>query len=63
MSTDRGIDSQVLDAQRRNLARMSDDKLRREWRLVTGFSERPAIREAYISQMASELARRGLGQE
>jgi hypothetical protein len=49
-------------AQRRNIERMTDDDLQREWRLVTRFPERPPIREAYIAAMADEFARRGLAQ-
>lgn len=56
-------DARVLDAQRRNLAAMSDTKLSREWHLVTGFPERPPIRVAYIGQMYGEFARRGLPQQ
>jgi len=55
-------DARVIDAQRRNIERMPDSKLRSEWRAVTGFPERPPIRETYIAQMADELARRGLAQ-
>jgi hypothetical protein len=55
-------DAGVIEAQRLNLGRMPERKLRREWFLVTGFPERPPIRETYITQMRDEFARRGLAQ-
>ena len=62
MSDTRQLDWKVIDAQKRNIAGMSDEKLGREWFIVTRFPERPPIREAYISEMADEFARRGLTQ-
>lgn len=56
------IDARVVEAQKHNLGRMDDRKLSREWHLVTGFPERPPIREAYIDAMYDEFARRGLPQ-
>lgn len=56
------VDRLVVAAQRRNIASMSDEKLDREWFIVTRCPERPAIREAYIAQMVEEFAKRGLRQ-